>query len=632
MQIERTEQVGKVVLKQIKVDHTALPAYSDGPVEDELYQTFKSNSDHETIAENNKFASWAHEYHLSPVRHNLLKWYPFNPDGSVLEVGAGCGALTGLLCDKLKKVTALEYSQKRALVTAQRHSEHANLEVIIGGLQDFEPEQPFDYITVIGVLEYAGTFYGGSNPYASFLTKLRSMLTPNGELILAIENKIGLKYLCGAPEDHTSRIFDSIYSYPYSSKVQTFSKKELADFFHEAGFDGLKWYYPVPDYKMPQEVLSEQITPGNLDSIWNWLPARTVGIPRKEILSEKRLGKTLAKAGLFGEFANSFLVVASREQTKENFKCLRFTGANQIRKPQYQTYFEIWQKAQEKMFIRKAETAKAEPFIREIAQREVLAGSFIAEKAQVVTGRLDDSCLYYPYINYPSLQDLIADVIETGDSGFGRFIIEDYRQFLYSLPTKTCIAHEFMSEFDIKPKIGTKPVTCLQKALLDCIPRNIKVSKGKWYIIDNEWTYDFPLPIDYLIFRGILALITDLQPQIQCAISKDKPLTVFRGYGKTRQYIPFSWLEILQKMEIPIEDMAYWEKQLQKHVWSSNKTLRVSLREKFEAITGIRQLRLRKNPRIISHVTINEIKTSPEILYEIHSALQKIKNRLLRVL
>jgi len=632
MQIGKTERVGKVLFKQIKIERPVLPTYSDGSVEDELYQTFKSNGDHKTIAENNKFTSWAHEYHLSPVRHNLLKWYPFNPKGSVLEVGAGCGALTGLLCDKLKKVTALEYSQKRALVTAQRHSKHANLEVIIGGLQDFEPEQPFDYITVIGVLEYAGIFYGGSNPYISFLTKLRSMLTPNGELILAIENKIGLKYLCGAPEDHTSRIFDSIYSYPYSSKVQTFSKKELTDLFHEAGFDGLKWYYPVPDYKMPQEVLSEQISPDNLDSIWNWLPARTAGIPRKEILSEKRLGKTLAKAGLFGEFANSFLVVVSREQTKENFKCLRFVGANPVRKPQYQTYFEIWQKDQEKMFIRKAETTKAEPFIKEIAKREVLAGSLIAEKAQVVTGRIDGSCLYYPYINYPSLQDLLADTIETGDLGFGKSIIEDYRQFLYNLPTKTCIPNEFMSEFDIKPKIGTKPVTCLQKALLDCIPRNIKVSKEKWYIIDNEWTYDFPLPIDYLIFRGILALVTDLQPQIQCAVSKDKPLAVFGGYGKTRQYIPFSWLEILQKMEIPIEDMAYWEKQLQKHVWSSNKTLRVSLREKFEAITGFGRLRLKKNPKPLSRIEINEIKTSPEILYEIHSALQKIKNRLSRIL
>lgn len=627
-----TERIGKVAVTHIKADGEYRPIYSDGAVEGELYEGFKSSPDYGIVTKNRKFASWAYKYHLSPVRENLLKWYPFNPEGSVLEVGAGCGALTGLLCSKLKKVTALEPSYKRALVTVQRHSNNSNLEVVVGGVQDFESEQRYDYITVIGVLEYAGTFYGGKNPFESFLSKLRGMLNPNGELILAIENKIGLKYLCGAPEDHTGRIFDSIYSYPYSSKVQTFSKKELTDLLHAAGFYSLKWYYPVPDYKMPQEVLSEEISPSDLDSIWNLFPARAVGNPRKEILSEKRLGKTLAQAGLFGEFANSFLVVARTEQIEENFKCLRFVGANQVRKPQYQTYIEICQKNQEKIVIRKAQASKAKPFIHEIAKREVLANSLLAGKAEVVTGRLDGSSLYYPYIDHPSLDDLIAEAIENGDPSFGKSLIEDYRHFLYSLPLETCIPDKFMREFAIKPGMGTKPVNCLQKALLDCIPRNIRVSKEKWYIIDNEWTYDFPLPIDYLIFRGIITLINDLQSIIQNRVSNDMPVAIFRGYGNTRQYIPFSWLEILRRMEIPVDEMECWERQVQNHVWAASKNLWSRLRKNAGILTGIGRLRLKKNPKPLTRVSINEIKTSPEILYEIRSALRKAKNGIRKVL
>ena len=628
----KTEWIGKVALRHIKVDRMNAPVYSDGAVEGELHLRFKGDPDYGQFSGSRRFRSWAHEYHLSPVRHNLLKWFPFRPDANVLEIGAGCGALTGLLCDKLSEVTALEYSYPRARVTAQRHSRYSNLEVVVGRLQDYKNEEQFDYVTVIGVLEYAGTFYGGKMPYESFLTKARSLLKPEGTLILAIENKIGLKYICGAPEDHTGRIFDSVYDYPYPCKVRTFSKKELTSLMHAAGFCHLKWYYPLPDYKMPQEVLSEEISPTDLDSIWQWFPARTGGSQRKEILSEKTLGKTIARAGLFGEFANSFLVVARTEQKEEKFKCLRFWGANKVRKPEYQANIRICVKDQEKIVIREAESCKAKAFIQEITKKEIWAKSFLAGKAEVVTGRLDGSCLYYPYIDLLSLEDLIAKAMGDGDPNFGKSLIEDYKHFLYSLPVETCVPDKFMREFNIKSRTSIKPVDCLRTALLDCIPRNIKVSKEKWYIIDNEWTYDFPLPIDYLLFRGIISLIGDLQAQVQHGVSKDKPAAIFRGYGKTRQYIPCSWLEILRTMKIPIDEMAYWEIQFQNHTLSTSKNLRVRLRRNAKLLTRVASLRLKKNPKALTRVAITEIKTSPEILYEIRSILRKVKNRFLRVL
>ncbi len=628
----KTEWMGKVALRHIKADRMNAPVYSDGPVENELYYRLKCNPNYGTGDDHIKFPSWAHGYHLSPLRQNLLKWFPFRPDANVLEIGAGCGALTGLLCEKLSKVTALEYSYPRARVIAQRHSRYSNLEVVVGRLQDYKNEEQFDYVTVIGVLEYAGTFYGGKMPYESFLAKARSLLKPEGTLILAIENKIGLKYICGAPEDHTGRIFDSLYDYPYPCKVRTFSKKELTSLMHAAGFYHLKWYYPLPDYKMPQEVLSEEISPTDLDSIWRLFPAVTRGCERKEILSEKTLGKTIARAGLFGEFANSFLVVARTEQKEEKFKCLRFRGANKVRKPEYQANIRVCVKDQEKIVIRKAESCKAKAFIQEITKKEIWAKSFLAGKAEVVTGRLDGSCLYYPYIDLPSLEDLIAKAIKNGDPNSGKSLIEDYKHFLYNLPVETCVPDKFMREFNIKSRMNMKPVDCLRIALLDCIPRNIKVSEEKWYIIDNEWTYDFPLPIDYLIFRGIITLITDLQAQVQHGVSKDRPVAIFRGYGKRRQYIPCSWLEILQTMKIPIDEMAYWEMQFDNHVLSTSKNLRVRLKKNTKMLIRVVRLRLKKKPKALTRVAITEIKTSPEILYEIRSILRKVKNRFLRVL
>ena len=39
---------------------------------------------------------------------------------------------------------------------------------------------------------------GGVNPFENFLKKIKSLLKPDGKLIVAIENKYGLKYWCGA--------------------------------------------------------------------------------------------------------------------------------------------------------------------------------------------------------------------------------------------------------------------------------------------------------------------------------------------------------------------------------------------------------------------------------------------------
>ena len=112
--------------------------------------------------------SWPVFYHLSSIRKNLLNWYPFREGASVLEIGCGCGAITELLCERCQKVTAVELSKRRATATMLRCGEKGNLEVVVGNINDMVFEEKFDYITLIGVLEYQGTFTDSRNPYRIF--------------------------------------------------------------------------------------------------------------------------------------------------------------------------------------------------------------------------------------------------------------------------------------------------------------------------------------------------------------------------------------------------------------------------------------------------------------------------------
>ena len=278
--------------------------YSDGDVEDDILEIVKSGKDfEEVLAKDNR---WAILYHLSPIRQNIINWYPFKKVASCLEIGAGCGAITGALCDSLEKVVAVELSKRRATINYERHKNRDNLDIIVANLNDIEFNQKFDYITLIGVLEYAGSFTKTTNPYEDFLKQIKKYLKPDGKLIIAIENRYGLKYFAGAKEDHTARAFDSIVGYPGVDSVRTFGKVELENLLNSVGFKSYKFYYPHPDYKMPLEIFSDDFLP----SADTFLPsAPNFDNERYTLFNESEAFKGIIENNQFPFFANSFLVV-----------------------------------------------------------------------------------------------------------------------------------------------------------------------------------------------------------------------------------------------------------------------------------------------------------------------------------
>ena len=281
--------------------------YSDGDVEDDILEIVKNNTDFTDVLHNDN--RWAVMYHLTPIRRNLLEWYDFDKNGSLLEIGGGCGAFSGMFADKVKYVKVVELSKRRAEIIYNRHKDHGNLEVIVGNLNDIEFDDKFDYITLIGVLEYAGKFTTGNDPYKTFLEKIKKYLKPNGKLLIAIENKFGLKYWAGAKEDHTGRNFDSIENYPNDKSIQTFGKYELQELIKSVGFECTDFYYPMPDYKLPTVIYSDDYLPDEATVFNDVSP--NFDQERYILFNEQLAFNNIIKNKMFDFFANSFLVVAS---------------------------------------------------------------------------------------------------------------------------------------------------------------------------------------------------------------------------------------------------------------------------------------------------------------------------------
>ena len=291
---------------------TKKDTYSDGDVEQEILKIFQNKNSKklvENILANNP--SWPMRYHLSPIRENILNWYEFENNKSLLEIGAGCGAITGALCNKLKKVVANELSELRAKIIAERYKNNKNLTVIAGNLSNIILNEKFDYVSLIGVLEYAGKYTHTKDPFTDFLLQAKSYLKKDGTLIIAIENKFGLKYWAGCKEDHTGKYFDSIENYPDYAGIRTFGKHEITKLLENTGFNKLNFYYPLPDYKLPTEIFSDQYLPTQEHNIRpGILPFNDFSQNREYLFDEKLAMDNIIDNKQFSFFANSFLIFA----------------------------------------------------------------------------------------------------------------------------------------------------------------------------------------------------------------------------------------------------------------------------------------------------------------------------------
>ena len=303
-------------------EHAEYFAYSDGKEEEfRLYKNIMSCSDTSVHSEELKkfIFNWATYYHLSAKRSNLLRPFCANiKNKKILEIGAGCGAITRYLAESDAEVTAVEGSPNRAAIIAARCKDLKNVKIIADNFENFETDEKFDIVTIIGVLEYAQLYLKTANPVIDMLAKARSHLKSEGYLIVAIENQLGLKYFCGAPEDHMQKFAFGINDSYTKKTVITFGKIELESYFQKSGFKNYDLYLPFPDYKMPACILYPE---GQFSKL-EWDPGSLVSSSviyeaqpfTPSLFSLEQAWKVVARNNLLPHLSNSFLYMVSNEK------------------------------------------------------------------------------------------------------------------------------------------------------------------------------------------------------------------------------------------------------------------------------------------------------------------------------
>lgn len=304
------EKIGNVALDLSLYSGSDL--YSEGANEDELLEAVKKHTPDEFNRLIKEKKSWSFLYHLSHLRGNIVEWLPCLKNADVLEIGAGCGAVTGALAKNAKKVTCVELSKKRSMINAYRNKDLKNIEIRVGNFEDIEKklQQKYDVITLIGVFEYADSYINAKEPYIQFLEIIKKHVKKNGQIVIAIENKFGLKYWAGCKEDHLGEYYKGIEGYKDVEGVKTFSKNELEKIFEQCGFNNVQFYYPYPDYKLPVAVYSDDYLP-NVGELQ--INKRNFDGERIVAFDESKVFDNIIRDGMFPFFSNSFLIILTQE-------------------------------------------------------------------------------------------------------------------------------------------------------------------------------------------------------------------------------------------------------------------------------------------------------------------------------
>ena len=295
---------------------------------EEYLASRQSNSD-TNGADANEASQPSYEelYHLSKIRQNLLDWYEFDGDAKLLEIGAECGALTGLFSKKVAQVVAFDEDEDKCAVNRARFSGNDTVTVVSSAEYVDRPDlaasdakseddakgakssgksdgkkkdaaskiksaitktkkaiskkpEKYDYVTIIGKFT------------DEKLEMAVDHLASKGKIIIAVDNKFGLKNWTTAVRPNLA------------------TKDEIVEKALEKKLKLTSTYYPVPDFTFPLEVYSEYNLPKE--------GAIRTAAPEFEqdktlLMDEPTAFSEMIREGRFDEYANSYILIFEKK-------------------------------------------------------------------------------------------------------------------------------------------------------------------------------------------------------------------------------------------------------------------------------------------------------------------------------
>ncbi len=420
-------------------------------------------------------------YNLSSIGQNILSWYPFKKNAKVLEVGGRLGNITQLLCEENLEVVCIEPVKYRVEAIAKRCDSYEKLDIYASYLKDFKSNEKFDYIICIGNLEYYNEIFGKEIELKEYLKFLCSRLNEDGRILIAFDNNISMRNL-----------FNTTFSNNLK-KNKFFSKKYIQNILNELDLKNEITYYPLPDYKLPNVILSDKsifekivvdkYIPYYIDNTY-------------ETFNEKKAINNIIKenADTFKSIANSYLLDVGKTDLLQKYNYISF---NNLRKEKYRLITKISDSYVEKQPSVK-ETTKH--YLNIIDNISVLK----AEEIEILD-YVENETVFSKYINQNvMLESILLQLLEEGKIDefymlFDKFI----DNILMKSKLQTDYNNTIFEKYDIKIEEDLlRKMKFIKNGFWDMTFFNCFFIENKFYFFDQEWK-DYNVPIEYIIFKNI---------------------------------------------------------------------------------------------------------------------------------
>ncbi|WP_242856539.1 adenylyltransferase/cytidyltransferase family protein [Butyrivibrio sp. AE2032] len=338
------------------------------------------------------------------LQKGLVAWYDFRSGTKVLYIGGEEDPIAEYLM-----------SQSVCIMDEDGRQIGKNLSVSVVPLahaisSEFceSNKAGFDYIISIEGLELEADI-------ASALTSLRSLLTPEGILLLGMNNRMGIRYFCGDRDKYTDRNFDGVENYrrAYMKKEDVFrgrmyAKFEMEEMLDSAGFGNGKFYSVLNNLQEPNHLIAFGYVP-NEDLANRLYPSYYY--PNTVFLEEETLYKSLFANGMFHEMANAYMVEVPAFEGTELLDYLEITVT-----------MERNRKDAMATIIRENKTVLKKNMYPEGRERfeDMLeyASDLRAHGLKVIDMELTESGLSMPYIDAPTGQLYLKELMQKDKDKF----------------------------------------------------------------------------------------------------------------------------------------------------------------------------------------------------------------------
>ena len=450
---------------------------------------------------------------------NILNWYPFNKTQKVLEVGNKSEELTKFLIDKCSSI--------------QKISKIEELENI---------DAKFNIIILIGINE------NEKINLKNLVRRLEGFLEMDGRILLAVDNKFGLRFWAGNPENILEKKFTSLLGYNNEyEKIETYTKRYIETQLNEIGYK-TRFYYPLPDYRRPNVIFSDDALP-EYNSIDKYNPYYT---GKSDILfNEIDVFREILKTDkdMFTFFANSFLVEVIKKE-KEYDTTYNYISYNNLRKEKYRLITKISNTYVEKQIVNE----KAEEHYENIKNNiKILQENNIKTVDYIDEDKIKSKYIEQKYL----LNNVLTEKLEKGQVEEFDNIIKNYKK---QISVKTYKENNYEKTafgkygVEVKDKSIIQDLNFVKNGMWDMTFKNCFLIDNQFYFFDQEWN-EPNLPVEYILYRAILYTIS-----LRRFVSIEK---LFYKYNLSKYITLFEQLD--NKIQEEIRDDEVWKFYSQNH-------------------------------------------------------------------